>query len=254
MNAFREHRSSKTVDKKPPIGGHRPPPSASTVEVAGILILSLLLGYSNATAQTSSTLAKNADDPAGGKIGYGKKIFAAQGCETCHGAAGQGDSQTGTGIDGPRISPPTQSLPTFIILVREPRGQMPAYSRSKVSDTDLADVYTFLKSIAKEGQRDPNLLRAGNAQNGKKTYTSYGCYECHGNHAEGSSATGPRLTPLPIAREAFIDYIRHPAGQMPPYTSNVVSASELADIYAFLQSLPQPLSSDFIPLLQLSWQ
>jgi hypothetical protein len=42
---------------------------------------------------------------------------------------------------------------------------------------------------------------------------------------------------------------------MPPYTSNVVSASELADIYAFLQSLPQPLSPDFIPLLQLSrWQ
>jgi mono/diheme cytochrome c family protein len=252
VNAFRGNRSSKTVDKKPPVGTRRLPPSASTIVVAGILTLLLSLGSSNAPAQTTSTPAKTADHPANGKIGYGKRIFAAQGCETCHGAAGQGGSQTGTGIGGPRLSPPTQSLSTFVTLVREPGGQMPAYSSSKVSDTDLADVYAFLTSIAKEGQRDPNLSRAGNVQNGKKTYTSYGCYECHGNHAQGSSATGPRLTPLPVAREAFIDYIRHPAGQMPPYTSNVVSDSELADIYAFLQSLPQPLSPDFIPLLQLS--
>lgn len=254
MNTFRGHRSSKTVDQKPAVGGHRLPPSASTVVVAGILLLLLLLGCSNAPAQTTNTSAKTADHPASGKIRYGKRIFAAQGCETCHGAAGQGGSQTGTGIAGPRISPPTQSFSTFMTRVREPGGQMPAYSSSRVSDTDLAGVYAFLKSIGKEG-RDLNLLRAGNAQNGKKTYTSYGCYECHGNHAEGSSATGPRLTPLRVALEAFIDYIRHPAGQMPPYTSNVVSASELADIYAFLQSLPQPLNPDFIPLLQLSgWQ
>ena len=251
MNTFRGHRSSKTVDKKPAVGGHRPR-SASTVVVAGILLLLLLLGCSNAPAQTTSTPAKTANHPASGKIRHGKRIFAAQGCETCHGATGQGGSQARTGIAGPRISPPTQSFSTFMTLVREPGGQMPAYSSSRVSDTDLADVYAFLKSIAKEGQRDPNLLRAGNAQNGKKTYSSYGCYECHGNHAEGSSATGPRLTPLPVALEAFIDYIRHPTGQMPPYTSNVVSASELVDIYAFLQSLPQPLSPDFIPLLQLS--
>ena len=36
---------------------------------------------------------------------------------------------------------------------------------------------------------------------------------------------------------------------MPPYTSKVVSDSELADIYAFLQSLPQPPAAKSIPLL-----
>jgi mono/diheme cytochrome c family protein len=222
------------------------------VLVARILILLLLLGCSNAPAQTTSTPAETADLPASGKIRTGKRIFAAQGCETCHGIAGQGGSQTGTGIAGPRIGPPTQSLSLFTTLVREPGGQMPAYSSVKVSDDDLANIYAFLKSMAKAGQQDPDLLQAGNAENGKKNYTSYGCYECHGNHGEGSSATGPRLTRFPDPLEAFIDYIRHPAGQMPPYTSNVVSSSELADIYAFLQSLPQPPSPDFLPLLQLS--
>src|SRR6266446_7394588 len=28
---------------------------------------------------------------------------------------------------------------------------------------------------------------AGNAQNGKKLFTSYGCFECHGHQAEGTS-------------------------------------------------------------------
>ena len=36
---------------------------------------------------------------------------------------------------------------------------------------------------------------------------------------------------------------------MPPYTSKVVSDSEMADIYAFLQSLPQPPAVKDIPLL-----
>jgi cytochrome c2 len=43
----------------------------------------------------------------------------------------------------------------------------------------------------------------GNAQNGKRLFASYGCYECHGHAAQGSSATGPRLGPRPIAFSAF---------------------------------------------------
>ena len=46
-----------------------------------------------------------------------------------------------------------------------------------------------------------------------------------------------------------MDYIRHPTGQMPPYTSKVISDSELADIYAYLKSQPTPPSGKSIPLL-----
>ena len=93
------------------------------------------------------------------------------------------------------------------------------------------------------GSAAPN----GNAQNGKKIFSSYGCYQCHGYEAQGG--TGPRLAPRPIAFAALSKYVRRPAGEMPPYTTKVVSDKELADIYAFLLSVPPlpPVSS--IPLL-----
>ena len=90
---------------------------------------------------------------------------------------------------------------------------------------------------------------AGNVSNGKRIFNSYGCYQCHGREAQGSAPTGPRIGPHPIPWAAFSRYVRQPAGQMPPYTSKVVSETELADIYAFLQSLPQPPPAKNIPLL-----
>jgi len=82
----------------------------------------------------------------------------------------------------------------------------------------------------------PTATPAGNAENGKKLFTSY--------------ATGPRLGPRPIAFAALSKYVRQPTGQMPPYTSKVVSDGELADIYAFLQARPQPPALDSIQLLK----
>ena len=91
---------------------------------------------------------------------------------------------------------------------------------------------------------------SGNTQNGKKLFTSYGCFECHGHHAEGTSVGGPRLGPNPISFAAFSRYTRQPTGQMPPFTIKVTSDADLADIYAFLQSLPQPPKADSIPALK----
>ena len=90
---------------------------------------------------------------------------------------------------------------------------------------------------------------AGNAQNGRRIYTNYGCYECHGREGQGSKLTGPRIGPDPTGFSAFVQYIRRPGGQMPPYTSKVVSDAELADIYAFLKSLPKAPAAKSIPAL-----
>jgi len=89
---------------------------------------------------------------------------------------------------------------------------------------------------------------AGNADAGKKLFTSVGCYQCHGYEAQGSNATGPRLGPRPMAFTAFSRYVRQPSGQMPPYTVKVVSDADLANIYAFIQSRPEPAKD--IPLLR----
>jgi len=88
---------------------------------------------------------------------------------------------------------------------------------------------------------------AGNTEAGKKLFVSYGCYECHGRAAHGG--VGPRLGPDAIPFAAFLQYVRHPAGTMPPYTAKVASDQDLADIYAFLKALPPPPKAKNIPLL-----
>jgi mono/diheme cytochrome c family protein len=88
----------------------------------------------------------------------------------------------------------------------------------------------------------------GNADNGKKLWNTVGCYQCHGYSGQGGSA-GPRLAPNPPSLSVITNYVRAPKGEMPPYTSKVLSDSQLGDIYAFLKSVPQPPDAKDIPLL-----
>jgi mono/diheme cytochrome c family protein len=91
---------------------------------------------------------------------------------------------------------------------------------------------------------------AGNAETGKKIFTKDGCYECHGRQGQGAAqGAGPRIGPLQLSFEAFTKYVHQPTGQMPPYTSKVISDQDLADIYAYLQSRPKAAPSKDIPLL-----
>jgi mono/diheme cytochrome c family protein len=94
------------------------------------------------------------------------------------------------------------------------------------------------------------VAAAGNAETGKKIFMKDGCYECHGREGQGAAqASGPRIGPPQRFIRPFINYVRQPTGQMPPFTKEVISDKELADIYAYLQSRPRPASSKDIPLL-----
>jgi mono/diheme cytochrome c family protein len=106
-------------------------------------------------------------------------------------------------------------------------------------------------SAAQEIESMPKAESAvrGDSKNGKRLYNNYGCYECHGGQGQGSPLSGPRIGPESMKFASFVKYIRFPSGQMPPYTSKITSEAELADIYTFLQSLPQPPDIKFIPLL-----
>jgi mono/diheme cytochrome c family protein len=79
---------------------------------------------------------------------------------------------------------------------------------------------------------------AGDVANGKHLYMADGCYQCHGTVGQGSRPTGPHLAPNPVPYEAFAAQLRHPASAMPPYTDVVLSDQQLADIYAYLLSIP----------------
>ncbi len=88
---------------------------------------------------------------------------------------------------------------------------------------------------------------AASIARGKKLFVSYGCYECHGRAAQGG--VGPRLGPDPLPLSFIEKYVRHPTASMPPYTEKTVSDRDLADIYAYLKSLPEPPKAKDIPLL-----
>ena len=112
----------------------------------------------------------------------------------------------------------------------------------------LAMILLLLPAV--RARQDSDKPPVGNAQNGKKIFVADGCYECHGREGQGAAqASGPRIGPPQRLIRPFINYVRQPTGQMPPFTKEVISDQELADIYAYLQSRPRPASSKDIPLL-----
>ena len=108
-----------------------------------------------------------------------------------------------------------------------------------------------MKRLSKDQkQQRADLVTPATVDEGRKLYASYGCYQCHGYEGQGSSATGPRLGPRPLPLASFSRYVRRPTGQMPPYTTKVVSDADLAKIYAFLEARPAPPAVDTIPQLK----
>ena len=87
---------------------------------------------------------------------------------------------------------------------------------------------------------------AGNIENGKKQFKTHGCASCHSYSGQGGA--GARLAQNPITFQALVNYVRKPKGTMPPF-GNQVTETELADIYAFLKSVPPSPDPKSIPLL-----
>lgn len=91
----------------------------------------------------------------------------------------------------------------------------------------------------------------GDADNGAALFEDYTCYGCHGY--TGETGRGPRVNPPRLRQDRFIAYLRNPPNprRMPPYRQAEVSDQKLADIYAFLESLPSasPAAED-IPVLR----
>jgi mono/diheme cytochrome c family protein len=91
---------------------------------------------------------------------------------------------------------------------------------------------------------------AADAARGKVLFTEkYGCYQCHGNEGQGSAVTGPKLAPNPMPYEALANFVRTSARAMPPYREAILPNDDLADIYAYLQSIKPSPDWKTIPLL-----
>ena len=111
----------------------------------------------------------------------------------------------------------------------------------------LASSLTVLCAAANAQPPTGNSGLVGNAQRGAKLFSdTYNCYACHGFDAQ----TGQRrLVPMKYTQEGFIAFVnRSPLPQMPAFAD--VPAQDLADIYAYIRSIPEdaPKVSD-VPLL-----
>jgi len=89
---------------------------------------------------------------------------------------------------------------------------------------------------------------AGNADNGKRLFTRDGCWECHGWSGQGGR-DGARLADTALSTAQLTRYVRKPTGAMPAYIDKVLTDQELADIWAYLKSMPTPKAAKDIPLL-----
>jgi mono/diheme cytochrome c family protein len=192
---------------------------------------------------------------AAGDPGRGKELYGSLGCAGCHG-------NTGGGGSGPRVTPPV-AYQQFVRWIRQPTGTMPPYPSTVVSDAQVADLHAYLGSLATGPAAASTATRAasptpattpatappGNAQNGKRLYVATGCWSCHGYAGQGGSA-GPRLGPPASSYPNFVAAIRQPRSDMPPYTSKILPDQDLADIYAYVKTFPEPPPVDSIPILK----
>ena len=89
----------------------------------------------------------------------------------------------------------------------------------------------------------------GDATKGKSSFERTGCWQCHGRQGQGGRE-GPRIaSPVPMAWPVLSAFVRTTKGDMPPYTEKVLSNQDLADIYAYLRSIPPAPDFKTIPLL-----
>jgi mono/diheme cytochrome c family protein len=89
----------------------------------------------------------------------------------------------------------------------------------------------------------------GDPVEGKRLFLADGCYQCHGTTGAGGGIAGPRLAPNPLPLEGVRAKLRTPSGRMPVYTAALLNDAQVADIVAYLQSIPPGKSAQDIPLL-----
>ncbi len=99
-----------------------------------------------------------------------------------------------------------------------------------------AGVALALLSSAAMAQPAPH----GDAKTGLAAFQKYGCYTCHGIVGQGTLRDGPRLNAAALGFPAVLAQLRTPRYEMPAYTEKVISDQQVADIFAYLTSLPKP--------------
>ena len=85
----------------------------------------------------------------------------------------------------------------------------------------------------------------GNPANGQNLFFSLGCNVCHGDRGEG--LVGPTIAMTIVPLDRVVEQYRVPLEAMTAFPPDQVSDEEIADIYAWLQTVERPPESEIIP-------
>lgn len=115
--------------------------------------------------------------------------------------------------------------------------------------TNARGTFVALACLVLAGTAVGETPQTGDAANGKRVFFADGCFYCHGTTGAGGGNAGPRLAPNPLPLEGVKAKVRTASGRMPVYSSAVLQDSEIADIVAYLRSIPAGKQAKDIPLL-----
>jgi mono/diheme cytochrome c family protein len=102
--------------------------------------------------------APPAQAPASGNAQQGKDLYVKYSCYACHGYDGHGGA-------GARLVPLAMTVTRFTAYVRDPR-RMPPYTEKVLTDAQLADLFSYIKSLPASPPADqiPLLARIMSAK------------------------------------------------------------------------------------------
>ena len=91
----------------------------------------------------------------------------------------------------------------------------------------------------------------GDTAKGKQLFLTKGCSYCHGTVGQGGGGRtgGLRIVNMGLGFPAFLNQLRQPVNEMPPYVASALPDSDVADIFAYVASLPPPPDVKTIPIL-----
>ena len=204
----------------------------------GVLVLLLTSGHLALRADTNDSVA----------AGKGKFL---ENCAACHLFAHRvGPSlpiDVGYFVRAAVPVPVVTGLLTHAVRNRPPESHMPTFSTADLSDADVANIAAYLYSLTPLPATPPTM---GNAENGHALY-GLACFMCHGEQGEGrghapalaaQANSFKAMNAPPNTMLAFVTLATRSGTlpHMPTFPPAKLTDAQLADIAAYIWSLPPP--------------
>lgn len=203
---------------------------------AATLSLSLLL--------VAPTSGQSSEPPAA----TGKALYDQFGCYACHGYVGAGGAMSGPALAG-------RGFDTKYVFdyVRAPKGVMPLYRKSVLSDAQLSRISEFVVRLpgARPAASVPELARlqaniarpapaiaspVGTSATAAKAHFAGQCAACHGDAGEGGLAPPLRGGKARTA-DQIMAIVRNPPQGMPRLTPDPIPDTDLPALAKYVEGL-----------------